>query len=376
MLPTDSNRIEIFISYSHEDEALLKNLEKHLVGLKHAGLITVWHGRKISAGVPWEEEIARYLSNAQIVLLLVSANFIASDYCYGVEFPRALERYEQQAARVIAIILSPCRWRDTPLSRLQVLPKGAKPVTQWADTQQAFVSITDDIAEVVKELSSVNRQDAERDHPADNRETGVVKRRNLTELVKNAIRRVPVKYILALAITVVMIAIAEFVRDYQHRVSSVDPSPSPTPSQRATPKTSQSPPVSIDGLRINITAFPPYNPAGGPDSVGYIAGTVEGPGRDEYRIVIYSYTNRWYVQPSTEEPKTAIDSKGSWRADIKAGAKYAVLLVPQNYQPPNETSSNPTSLDGVITFMEIEGKNVIRTRQKRTTAPSKTTNVN
>ena len=171
MLPTDSNRIEIFISYSHEDEALLKNLEKHLVGLKHAGLITVWHGRKISAGVPWEEEIARYLSNAQIVLLLVSANFIASDYCYGVEFPRALERYEQQAARVIAIILSPCRWRDTPLSRLQVLPKGAKPVTQWADTQQAFVSITDDIAEVVKELTSVNRQDAERDNPADNRET-------------------------------------------------------------------------------------------------------------------------------------------------------------------------------------------------------------
>src|SRR5262245_19852962 len=109
-MPTDSNPIEIFISYSHKDEVLRKRLETHLIGLKRAGLITVRHGRNISPGVLWEKEIEKYLSNAQIVLLLVSANFIASDYCYGLEFQRALERYEQRTVRVIAIILSACRW--------------------------------------------------------------------------------------------------------------------------------------------------------------------------------------------------------------------------------------------------------------------------
>ncbi len=300
ILPADSNRIEIFISYSHDDEALLKNLEKHLVGLKRAGLITVWHGRNISAGVPWEEEIDKYLSNAQIVLLLVSANFIASDYCYGVEFQRAMERHEQQTARVIAIILSPCRWRDTPLSKLQVLPKGATPVTQWTDTEQAFVSITDDIAEVVKELTLVNHDDVDRVNPGDYRETGIVKRRNRTETIKQAIRAVPaLKYILALALTVAMIAFAKFVIDYRHRVSSAEPSPSATPSPREKSGSSRSAPVSLPGIKITITEFPPYNRAGGPDSVGHIAGTVEGSRSGEYSIVIYSFTNLWYAcQPS------------------------------------------------------------------------------
>ena len=367
-VPTDLNRVEIFVSYSHEDEALLKRLETHLTGLQRAGLITVWHGRKISAGVPWEEEIDKYLSNAQIVLLLVSANFIASDYCYGVEFQRAMERHRQRTARVIAIILSPCRWRDTPLAKLQVSPRGANPVTQWADTEQAFVSIADDIAEVVKELRLVNPKDAERENPRDS---------DRPEIIKEPIRTIPaIKYTLALAITVAMIAIAGVVTDNWRPVSSPIPCPSPTPSPAATAAPSPHVSVSPQGIKISISEFPPYNPVGGPASVGHIAGTVEGSGREEYSIVIYSYTNLWYVQPSTEKPRTAIDPNGNWRAEIKTGSKYAVLLVPQNYQPPNKSSTNPTNLDPVVTFMEVEGKNVLRIRQRRNAVIPTTENGN
>jgi len=368
--PTDLNRVEIFISYSHEDEALLKRLETHLTGLKRAGLITVWHGRNISAGVPWEEEIDKHLSNAQIVLLLVSANFIASDYGYGVEFQRAMERHRQRTARVIAIILSPCRWRDTPLAKLQVSPRGAKPVTQWADTEQAFVSITDDIAEVVKELRLINDKDAERDDPRDSRESEVVKRERT--------RTIPaIKYTLALAITVAIIAIAGLMFDYWRGVGSPQPGASPTPSPAATATPSPRFSVSPQGIKITISEFPPYNPVGGPDSTGHIAGRVEGSASEEYSIVIFSYTDRWYVQPSTEKPRTAVDANGNWSAEIKTGSKYAVLLVPQNFQPPNKTSTNPTNLDRVVTFMEVEGKNVIRIRQRRNAIiPTKDGNTN
>jgi len=378
--PTDSNGIEIFISYSHEDEPLLERLLTHLSGLKRAGIITVWHGRNISAGVPWEEEIDKYLSNAQIVLLLVSANFLASEYCYAVEFPRAMERHEQRTARVISIILSPCRWRDTPLAKLQVLPKGAKPVSQWADTEQAFVSITDGIAEVVKELTLVTQQDAERDNPTDLPKPVTVKRRNLIAVIKETLRPVPaIKYTLALAITVAMIAIAGLITDYRPtflkpHIISPDPSPSATPTPAATAEPYNS--VSPQALKITITEFPAYNPVGGPYSTTHIAGIVEGSGREEYRIVIFSYTDLWYVQPSTEDPRTTIDPNGSWRAEIKAGTKYAVLLVPPNYQPPNKTSSNPTRLDGVVMFMEIEGKNVLRIRQNRNAITSAKKNGN
>ncbi|HYV10082.1 MAG TPA: toll/interleukin-1 receptor domain-containing protein [Pyrinomonadaceae bacterium] len=375
--PTDLDRVEIFISYSHEDEALLKRLETHLTGLKRAGLITVWHGRKISAGVPWEEEIDKYLSNAQIVLLLVSANFIASDYCYGVEFQRAMERHKQRTARVIAVILSPCRWRDTPLAKLQVSPRGANPVTQWVDTEQAFVSIADDIAEVVKELRLINPKDAERENPSDGQESNVVKRPNRPKFIKEAIRTIPaIKYTLALAITVAMIAIAGFMIDNWRRVSLPIPCPSPTPSPEATATPSPRVSVMPQGIKITISEFPPYNPVGGPDSMGHIAGNVAGSGREEYSIVIYSYTNLWYVQPSTEKPRTAIDRNGNWSAEIKTGTKYAVLLVPQSYQPPNKTSTNPTNLDPVITFMEVEGKNVLRIRQKRNAVIPTTKNGN
>jgi len=363
MLPsTDSNRIEIFISYSHKDEPLLERLLAHLSGLQRAGVITVWHGRDISAGEDWRKEIDKYLATAQVVLLLVSADFIASDYCYGVEFERAMARYDREEARVISILLGPCDWENTPLKRLQVLPRGAAPITEWPNREKAFASVTKDIRQVVERL----RHTDVGDRPGGPKGIGEVD-------------SVPgVKYTLALVLTIAMIAlVAGFIGYYKPQSPDAgvpQASPSATPPSTAVAKPSAS--VSPHALKIAITEFPPYNPVGGPDSIGHIAGTVEGSRREEYCIVIFSYTNLWYLQPSTAESKTAIDPNGSWRAEIKTGPKYAVLLVPRNYQPPNKTSTNPTRLDGVVLFMEIEGKNVLRIRQNRNAVTSATENVN
>src|SRR5689334_13289437 len=99
--------IKIFYSYAHEDKARRDELEKHLAALTRSGKILTWYDRDIQAGLQWEQEIDTHLNSADLVLLLISHHFMASDYCYGIEMKRALERHASGEARVIPIILSP-----------------------------------------------------------------------------------------------------------------------------------------------------------------------------------------------------------------------------------------------------------------------------
>jgi len=133
--------ITLFYSYAHADEDLRRELEKHLAVLRRGGLIAEWHDRMIDAGDDWKGEIDRNLTTADIVLLLVSADFIASDYCWGEEMTKALERHERGDAQVIPIILRYCRWESTPLARLQAVPKNAKPITAWLDRDEALYDV-------------------------------------------------------------------------------------------------------------------------------------------------------------------------------------------------------------------------------------------
>jgi hypothetical protein len=119
-------------------------------------LITTWHDRKIGAGTEWENEISTYLNMAQIILLLVSPSFLASEYCNGNEVKRALERHENGTARVIPIILRPLYWAGTPFSKLQALPTGAKPITKWHNVDDAFADVVQGIHKAVEELRSKN----------------------------------------------------------------------------------------------------------------------------------------------------------------------------------------------------------------------------
>ena len=106
--------LEIFFSYSHEDEPLMRELNKQLVILQRIGLISSWNDRVIKAGEDWRHKIDEHLSSANIILLLISPDFIASDYCYEEEMKRCLERHDSKGARVIPIILRPVEWTDTP----------------------------------------------------------------------------------------------------------------------------------------------------------------------------------------------------------------------------------------------------------------------
>ena len=86
--------IHLFYSYERNDEALRNELEKHLSVLRQQGHITQWHHRNISAGTDWKHQIDTNLATAHIILLLISADFLHSEYCYSVEMNQALERHD------------------------------------------------------------------------------------------------------------------------------------------------------------------------------------------------------------------------------------------------------------------------------------------
>ncbi len=141
-IQSPSEPMTLFYSYAHEDEELRNQLDKHLHLLERQGLITSWHDCEIRAGDDWAIEIDTHLESAQIILLLISADFLASDYCYGVEMKRALERHFTGEARVVPIILRPVDWKHEPiLNSLQALPTDGKPVTTWSMKNKYSVSI-------------------------------------------------------------------------------------------------------------------------------------------------------------------------------------------------------------------------------------------
>lgn len=157
--PTSSmeEKVLIFYSYAYEDRMLLDRLEKHLILLKYQGVIHTWHHREISAGQEWLAEISTYLDTADIILLLVSADFLASGYLFSTELARALKRHEQRTARVIPVLLRPVDWEGAPFSKLSMLPTNAKPVTSWRQRDEAFVDIVRGIRRVVTELLNTRR---------------------------------------------------------------------------------------------------------------------------------------------------------------------------------------------------------------------------
>jgi hypothetical protein len=144
--------IKLFCSYSHRDEHLRDELAKHLKLLERQGLIESWHDRRIGAGDVWKEEIDRNLSEADIILLLISADFLASDYCFDIEMKAALERHAAAKAVVIPIILRPVDWHATPFSGLQALPRNGKPVTTFDNLDTAFEQVATSIRAAIEKV--------------------------------------------------------------------------------------------------------------------------------------------------------------------------------------------------------------------------------
>src|SRR6266487_3735944 len=153
----EPEQLKLVYCYARKDKALREALDSHLSVLKHNYHVITWFDHEIGPGIDWEKEIDTQLNTAHIILLLVSPDFMASKYCYGVEMRRAIERHERGEAKVIPIILRPISWQDTPLGKLQGLPRNGKPVVDpsWGKRDYALHNVEKDLKAVIHNLISM-----------------------------------------------------------------------------------------------------------------------------------------------------------------------------------------------------------------------------
>ncbi len=148
----------LFCGYAHEDETFLNQLKRAFQIPIRQEMITVWHDREILPGSEWDTEIEHQVNTADIILLLISPNFIASEYCWTREMQWAITRHKRGEARVIPILLEPTpEWRTTPLGDLLALPRDAKPVTTWQNRRDAFANIVKELLRVVHEVQQEDK---------------------------------------------------------------------------------------------------------------------------------------------------------------------------------------------------------------------------
>jgi TIR domain len=143
----------VFFSYSHADEALRDQLEKQLAILRRQGVIETWHDRRIDAGEEWAAAIDKHVESDDIILLLVSPDFLASDYCYDREMLRAMARHEAGEASVIPVILRACPWQGAPFGKLQAVPKNGTPVTLMPDRDAALLEVAEAVRKAAEKIA-------------------------------------------------------------------------------------------------------------------------------------------------------------------------------------------------------------------------------
>lgn len=144
--------LHVFCCYARADQSYLLELRKRLIPLQREGLIAIHTDIDVSPGEEWEPKIQQYLNTAHVILLLVSPDFIASDYCYSNEMKRALERHKEGKVLVIPILLRAVDLHRLPFGSIQCLPTDAKPIKSWADVDDAFLDVTNGIIEAIEKF--------------------------------------------------------------------------------------------------------------------------------------------------------------------------------------------------------------------------------
>lgn len=144
----------LVFSYSHADEDLRNELEKHLSPLKRMGRIATWHDRRIVPGEEFEGQIDHHFSVANVILLLISSDFIASDYCYQIEMTDSLLRHERGEAVVIPVILRPCAWHQLPFGKLLAATVDGKPISQFPNYDDGFVQVVNAVSRALDKLKT------------------------------------------------------------------------------------------------------------------------------------------------------------------------------------------------------------------------------
>lgn len=150
-------RMRLFYSYSSLDEAFRRELEAHLSLLKREGVLDAWSFRDIEAGNDWQQKIDIHLDSADLTLLLVSPQFIASRYCWEIEMTRAVERAARRQTILVPIIIRPCDWRTAPFARFQALPENAKPISLWRPRDLGWANVASGLRKLIKQDAEVDR---------------------------------------------------------------------------------------------------------------------------------------------------------------------------------------------------------------------------
>lgn len=177
--------LEIFVSCAREDESLRDQLLSHLRVLERSGIITIWHSGLIYPGRELERERNLHIERAQIILLLLSHHFIASDDCYNIEMMRAMKRYSAGNVYLIPILLRPFEWKNTQFATWRVLPMNEMPITHWSERDAAFTHVVENIEKVVDDLLKVNKTgDSVEDGVDSNRLYNTLIRLNYSEQVR------------------------------------------------------------------------------------------------------------------------------------------------------------------------------------------------
>lgn len=152
MSPVQKEGLALYYCYASEDKLLRDELDKHLMTLKRQEQISTWHQGEIQPGTEWKHEISTHLQQSDIILLLISPDFFASEEVYREEMTQAFARHERHQALVIPVLLRPTDWEGTPVNKLQTLPINGKPITQWDNRDEAFLQITQGIRNAIKDL--------------------------------------------------------------------------------------------------------------------------------------------------------------------------------------------------------------------------------
>lgn len=155
--------INVFIAYSRKDKEFKDRIYKHLSVLERNKMIKNWYDGLISPGQEWDKKVSEALKKSKIVLLLISANFIASDYCFDRELKKALKRHKSGKSVVIPIILRKCLWKDTPIGNLQVVPKDGIPIDNpiWHNEDEGYYDVVSKIKGVAQNILSLDNPNAQ-----------------------------------------------------------------------------------------------------------------------------------------------------------------------------------------------------------------------
>lgn len=149
---TGGDLCRVFVSYSHADEAERVRLDVHLAPLAREGLIDLWCSRIIAPGSDWQRDIENEIEHADIVILLVTADFVASAYCFEKELATALRRHREGGVRIVPVLVKPVDFAHMPFGRFQALPRDLRPISTWDDADVAWLEVAHGVRELVEDI--------------------------------------------------------------------------------------------------------------------------------------------------------------------------------------------------------------------------------